>query len=225
MIKYRIIRLIFIGFFGAATVAGVTGWKLIFKRQHIVKEPIPFSASYLAEKCSEGGGETVLEGSIVIGGGSTSLDDCKVQLSSNSTLVLKDIAVTSGNVVFRGEGENIHIKFQNTIMRGEQAGLHVDVKADSSSIEVVQSSLQYQKSIGLMVGQEGEQVASQLFIEGSTFEVLDENTEGVVLVSTGIATVRNSVFSSANEQAPPMLLARECQATQNQGINTQCQAN
>lgn len=224
MIKYRIFRFIFIGFLGIAGVAGVTSWQLVFKKQYSSKEPLELTVSYLAEKCSEGGGQMKLESGSVISGGDTNLDDCEITIAPNASVALKDLTLNSGNLILRAEGEDTHVTLHNVIMRGEQAGLHVDIHGANSTVEVVRSSFQYGKSIGFLVGQENDR-SSKITIEGSTFEVLDGDTEGIVVVSTASASVQRSMFSSANESAPTMLLARDCQASENQGINTQCEAN
>lgn len=224
--KIRSYLFIFIGFITNMALFGAVGWQVVVTRYFTPREPAHFAA--IAQKChnsaqQEAGGTVNIDTPLVISGEEGELvAACTIRLQPGSSLTMHDTTVTSGNLVITSEAPT-QVELDNVTMRGDDAGIHISLKGQGSTLVINNSDLSYGLSIGLLVGAGDEDTQSELRVSNSIFSSVSTNSEGIVLVTTGVAYVHNNQFKQSGEETQAFLLAGNCEASNNQGVNTECQ--
>ncbi len=204
----------------------VIGWQVIVKRHFTPRELSQLAI--ITQKCNdsfqqEGVGVVELSGATVISGEEGAFhSECNIKLRPGGSLTLQNTTITSGNITITSESQ-AYVKLDSVTMHGEGAGLHISLNGQGSTLIIKDSNLTYGLSIGLLVGAGDADVQSELRVNDSRFSSLAPGSEGIVMISTGTAYVQNNQFIQAGEEPQAFLLAGNCMANDNEGVNAECQ--
>lgn len=222
--------LVFISFMGISLAVSSVAWVVVFRRfslQPPVSEPVIALAQQCAKAEWQNGFRHVhLEGDIVIRDITFELTEpCKIQLAADTHLEIINSQLTTAHLFITAADteSSVSVFITDSTLRGPAAGLQVSVRGAGSYIQVSHATLDYAASIGLAVGADDQDQQAGLAVNNSVFYSQDTASEGIVLVSTGRATVNESHFETATPDGV-FLLATDCSTHNNLGIVTDCQA-
>ncbi len=204
-------------------------------RRHF-KPAAPASGYRLAdivEQCQQsvqngGFGSVILRGQVTVSGGAGRVPvPCKLELAADAHLEILNATIATQHLFITSLSESggpARVTITGSTLTGRSAGLQISLGGTDSHIEVTDSTLDYDASIGLAAGSGDDDTQASLFISGSTFLSAYAGSEGIILVSTGRATVQNSRFKALAAEAV-FLLAPVCLNSNNIGLgNARCQA-
>jgi len=189
------------------------------------------SITQISNRCqrnigADGFGHAVIGDANISGQSGVIAQPCKVRLKAGSTLQLNNVHLETKNLLIEDSPlikRPSHMVINNTSLVSPVGGLQIKLGAAKSTVAVKNSLFSYALSVGISVGQTDKDFATILNVNNSVFRSKSPDTEGIVLVSTGQAIVRQSRFESSATGGQALLLGTQCTLVDNSGANQQCQ--
>ncbi|MEO8784728.1 MAG: hypothetical protein ABI221_00120 [Candidatus Saccharimonadales bacterium] len=148
--------------------------------------------------------------------------DCRLQLLPGAQLRLIDSRLETGKLLISDQASSelpSSILIDRSKLSGD--GFQVRLKAAGSSAIVQDSQLNFRLSLGLSLGAGDQDQRASLVVMGSKLQSDESASQGIILVSTGRGTFKNTQFLAPLGDSA-LLLAPKCQSNQNRGPITAC---
>lgn len=205
------------------SVAGVATAVKLNEQQSISLKSIQKQCSRLRE--SDGFGRALI-GSVHLKNESIEISQpCKVILKDGASLQLTNVTLKTNNLVIlnqKNAKKSAHLIINKSNLSSPKGGFQTQFKTSASSVSVKDSSFSYPLSVGFAVGEGDEDTSAALRVNNSTFASLSSESEGINLVTSGKAIIKNNKFEFSDDQSQALLLGSECQLIDNINANTRC---
>lgn len=149
---------------------------------------------------------------------------CVLELADNAKLDIKGVKLQTSNlhITSSEESKNTRVTIIDSSLAGKESGLQISLKASDSAVKIANSTFDYPRSIGVMVGRGDADTSAWLQVEDSEFVSSQPESEGVYLSSTGSAVFKRNNFRLFGDDYA-LLVAPDCVEESNSGANLSCQ--
>ena len=154
--------------------------------------------------------------------------NCKIRLKAGTTLQMNNVRLETKNLLIEDASfakRPSHIDINNSSFISSVGGFQIKLNAPKSTVAVNGSTLSYNLSVGISVGQTDKDIATNLVVKNSTMRSKSTTSEGIVLVSIGLATFENNHFELADQNSKALLLGAHCNISANTNANDTCQGS
>lgn len=151
---------------------------------------------------------------------------CILELKQGATLQLTKVTFETANLYITSEtnaAQATHIVIKDSQLSSKNGGLYIQLPTTASSVELSNSTLKYPSSVGVSVGSGEDDTNAALRVTKSIFSSNSKKSEGILLVSTGQATFRDNQFTVGNADEDALLVAQQCQSSNNGSAIVHCQ--
>jgi hypothetical protein len=135
-------------------------------------------------------------------------------------------ATTAGGIIRKQAGQiSVPCKVKllaGTTLSCSEGGFQIKFTSNKSSVIIRDSQFSYPLSIGAAVGQKDSDSGALVHIGNSSFTSTGEDSEGILLVSTGKAILAHNQFQLKSPEDTALLMGSVCYLSKNTHANDRC---
>jgi hypothetical protein len=150
---------------------------------------------------------------------------CKVKLLAGTTLSLIQVQLSTKNLLIENGDPSespVHLRIVSSSLSSSEGGFQIKFTSNKSSVIIRDSQFSYPLSIGAAVGQKDSDSGALVHIGNSSFTSTGEDSEGILLVSTGKAILAHNQFQLKSPEDTALLMGSVCYLSKNTHANDRC---
>ncbi len=149
---------------------------------------------------------------------------CKIRIKPSSSVQLTNVVLQTNNLLIEdqmGARRPSHLVINNSQLTSQKGGLQIRLTARGSGVELNKTKLDYPLSVGVSTGEADQDTKSSVKLRNNQITSQGEQSEGIVIVTTGTAKVTQNTFKlKPGEDA--LLLGSSCELADNLHANDRC---
>ncbi|MDQ5972618.1 MAG: hypothetical protein QG553_777 [Patescibacteria group bacterium] len=149
---------------------------------------------------------------------------CRLRIRPGASIQMTNVILQTNNLIIEDQPQAkrpAHLVINSSQVSSSQGGFQIRLTNKGSTVELNKSKLSYPLSVGISTGQTDKDAKSSVTLNSNQITSQGEQSEGIVIVTTGTAKVtRNSFKLNPGEDA--LLLGSSCQLVNNLHANDRC---